>query len=427
MLLIPGFDAIDLAWENEGFAEGGFGRAGYERSEQTRAMIKVVVEVTPVLPKPSGVGLYVLNLLAALQPLQEPEGFELGLAYQPSLKNWLRGNLAVPEVLAHYDNIAVLPLPVRLLNRLAQLPGRPLMARLEQRFGQPDIYHGTNYAVYPCRHSRRIISIYDLSFMRYPNYVTAVVRTYTQRVKQCLAWTDLVITISESSKRDIVELLGVPPEKVWVTPLASRYASDTQGGERVLKPLDLGDSPGDLFRNRPYILFVSTLEPRKNVVRLIQAFDLLKSEHRVDHQLLLVGQKGWQYESIFEAIAASPWQHHIRHLDYLSDAEVAYCYAQADVFAYPSLYEGFGLPVLEAMMLGCPVVTANTSSLPEVAGEAALMVDPTSVEALAEALWQVISDRGQRQAMITKGYQQAATFSWNRTAKSTLAAYRSLL
>jgi glycosyltransferase involved in cell wall biosynthesis len=381
--------------------------------------MKVVVEATPVLPKPSGVGLYVLNLLAALEKLQVSESFELGLAYQPGLWKWLRGDLVVPGVLDCYDNIVVLPVPVRLQNLIARVPGQPLLGLLEHRFGSPDIFHGTNYSVYPCRRSLRVMTIYDLSFIRYPQYATAVVRSYSQRVRQCLIWTDLVVTISESSKRDIVELLGVPPEQVWVTPLASRYATDTQGGFKGTMAVDLGD--------RPYILFVSTLEPRKNVVRLIQAFDQLKNQHRIDHQLVLVGQKGWQFEPIFEAIAASPWQHHIRHLDYLSDAEVAYCYQNADVFAYPSLYEGFGLPVLEAMTLGCPVVTANTSSLPEVAGDAALLVDPTSVEDLAEALERVIGDRSLRQAMIAKGHQQAAQFSWTRTAKSTLAAYRSLL
>ncbi|MBD1876544.1 glycosyltransferase family 4 protein [Nodosilinea sp. FACHB-131] len=390
-------------------------------------MFKVVVDATPVLPRPSGVGLYVLNLLWALRSLQATENFSLDIAYQPSLKNWLRGNLALPEALSVYENVSVLPLPVRLLNLLAQVPKNPVLGQLEHRFGQPDIYHGTNYAVYPCRRSQRVMTIYDLSFLRYPEYVTAVVRTYSQRVRQCLGWTDLVVTISESSKRDIVEYMGVSPERIWVTPLASRYADDTQAVSRAVKAVDLGDSRSDPFRNRPYILFVSTLEPRKNVVRLIQAFDQLKNKRRIDHQLVLVGQKGWQFEPIFEAIAASPWQHHIRHLDYLSDAEVAYCYKNADVFAYPSLYEGFGLPVLEAMTLGCPVVTANMSSLPEVAGNAALLVDPTSVEDLAEALWRVIGDRPLRQAMIAKGYQQAAQFSWTRTAKSTLAAYRSLL
>ncbi|MFH7242698.1 MAG: glycosyltransferase family 4 protein [Spirulina sp.] len=381
--------------------------------------MRVVVEATPILPNPSGVGLYVLNLLAALHRLQATEGFELSLVYQPSLKNWLRGNWAVPDNLAHYDRQIVLPLPVRLLNLLAALPGQPGLAPLERRFQRPDIYHGTNYAVYPCRHSLRVMNIYDLTFIRYPQYVTAVVRTYNQRVRQCLAWTDLVVTISESSKRDIVDFLGVPPERVWVTPLASRYAEDTVGlDQRIQRPAGLGDWP--------YILFVSTLEPRKNVVRLIQAFNQLKATRRLDHHLVLIGQRGWQVDPIFAEMAASPWQHDIHHLNYLSDAEVAYCYAQADVFAYPSLYEGFGLPVLEAMTLGCPVVAANTSSLPEVAGNAALLVDPTSVDDLAAALGQVIEDRSLRQSLVARGHQQASQFSWQRTAQATLAAYRSL-
>ena len=381
--------------------------------------MKVVIEATPVLPKPSGVGLYVLNLLVALEKLSEVEDLELGITYQPSLRNWALGNWAIPEIIPHQGKASLTPLPARLINLLAVIPNNSLLEWVEERFQKPDIYHGTNYAVYPCRHSLRVMNIYDLSFIRNPEYVTSIVRTYVQRVNQCLLWTDLVVTISESSKRDIVEFLGVPPERVWVTPLASRYASDTQGGNREMQAVDLGD--------RPFILFVSTLEPRKNVVRLIQAFDQLKTDRRIDHQLVLVGQKGWQFEPIFEAIAASPWQHHIRHLDYLSDAEVAYCYAQADVFAYPSLYEGFGLPVLEAMTLGCPVVTSNTSSLPEVAGNAALLIDPTSIGDLAEALGQVIGDRTLRQSLIDRGYRQAAKFSWSRTAQATLSAYRSLL
>ncbi len=381
--------------------------------------MKVVIEATPVLPKPSGVGLYVLNLLIALGKLGKVEDLELGITYQPSLRNWALGNWAIPEMILHQGKASLTPLPTRLINLLAVIPNNLLLEWVEERFQKPDIYHGTNYAVYPCRHSLRVMNIYDLSFIRNPEYVTSIVRTYVQRVNQCLLWTDLVVTISESSKRDIVEFLRVPPDRVWVTPLASRYATDTQGGNREMQAVDLGD--------RPFILFVSTLEPRKNVVRLIQAFDQLKTDRRIDHQLVLVGQKGWQFESIFEAIAASPWQHHIRHLDYLSDAEVAYCYAQADVFAYPSLYEGFGLPVLEAMTLGCPVVTSNTSSLPEVAGNAALLVEPTSVGDLAEALGQVIGDRTLRQFLIDQGHRQAAEFSWSRTAQATLSAYRSLL
>lgn len=383
-------------------------------------MITVVFEATPVSPKPSGVGLCILNLLAALNSLQEEENLKLtGISYYPSFRNWLRGNWTVPEVLRTYNNLHVLPLPVRIFDILAYFPSNPIISHIEQPFGSPHIYHGTNFAVYPCRNSLRVMNIYDLSFIRYPSYVSKGVRAYAQRVRQCLKWTDLVITNAESSKQEIVEYLGVSPERVWVTPLASRYSSEMPSTVRFSPPPSVGD--------RPYILFVSTLEPRKNVVALIRAFERLKTEKRIDHQLILIGQRGWQFEPIFQAIEASPWRDHIHHLGYLSDAEVGAYYAHADVFAYPSFYEGFGLPVLEAMTLGCPVITSNVSSLPEVAGDAALMIDPTSIEQLAMALEKVICDRALRQQLIDKGHQRAALFSWTHSAKNTIAAYRSLL
>lgn len=387
---------------------------------------RVVIEATPVMPKPSGVGLYVINLIEALYELQSLEQFQLGLAYQPSLKNWLRRDRTLPECLRVYPDLQFVPLPVRILNILAKVPTNPILNRLENQFGAPNIYHGTNYAVFPCQRSLRVMNIYDLSFIRYPDYVTSVVRTYTARIKQCLQWADLVLTISESSKQDIIEFLKVPAERIWVTPLASRYS-----GQATISQVSKGKSEGDAgasaLLDKPHILFVSTLEPRKNVIGLITAFNQLKSELRVDHHLVLAGQKGWKYEPILAAIEASPWKDFIHHLNYVSDAMAAELYTHAEVFAYPSFYEGFGLPVLEAMTLGCPVVTSNTSSLPEVAGDAALMVNPHNSEEIAEALGKVICDRTLRQTLIDRGRARAALFSWKHTALDTLQAYRSIL
>jgi glycosyltransferase involved in cell wall biosynthesis len=163
------------------------------------------------------------------------------------------------------------------------------------------------------------------------------------------------------------------------------------------------------------------------VVGLIQAFNRLKADLKVEHHLVLIGQPGWQYGPILREIAASPWRNCIHRLGYLSDKMTALFYQHADVFAYPSFYEGFGLPVLEAMTLGCPVVTSNTSSLPEVVGDAALMVNPDDGEDLAAALGRVIGDRPLRQTLIERGRTRAAQFSWERTALETLKAYRSLL
>jgi glycosyltransferase involved in cell wall biosynthesis len=387
-------------------------------------MLKVVVDATPVQPKPSGVGLYVANLIDSLHKLQVREEFQLGIAYQPGLKNWLSGNVSIPAFINQFPNIYLVPIPVRLSSLLLSLsPTLLISGYFEQRFDYPDIVQGTNYSVYCCGNSKRIINIYDLVFIKYPDYIDSVVQQYEKRIKQCLKWTDLVITISESSKRDVVEYLGVDPNRVYVTPLASRYSSEylsEEQSERLKASIDYDFSI-------PYLLFVSTIEPRKNITSIIEAFNRLKQKHKIEHHLVLIGRKGWHYEPIFAAIENSPWNNQIHHLDYLSDELVALFYSQADAFVYPSHYEGFGLPVLEAMTLGTPVITSNTSSLPEVAGEAALLVDPDDSTSLADAIVKVISDSHLRAELIGKGKERAKLYSWERTAQETLKAYKSLL
>lgn len=385
-------------------------------------MFKVVVDATPLLPRPSGVGLQVYNLICLLHNLQDSEEFKLEIVYQPSLKNWLTGNWSFPSDLSQFARVHTIPLPVRVSNLLATFPN-PLLSHFEHTLGSPDIIHGTNYAVYPCRNSLKVLNIYDVNFIKHPNYVNLILRTYAQRVVQCLRWTDLVLTISESSKKDIVEYLGVDPALIQVTPLASRYSSSYLS-EALAEQLE--HSIGFDF-SKPYLLFVSTIEPRKNVTGLIAAFNLLKQKYKIEHRLVLIGQKGWQHKPIFKAIENSPWRDQIHHLDYLSDELVALFYTKADVFVYPSHYEGFGMPVLEAMTLGVPVITSNTSSLPEVAGDAAILIDPNDETSLAEAILKVISDSQLRSELVRKGKVRAQKYSWEKNARETLKAYRSLL
>lgn len=392
-------------------------------------MLKIVVDATPVDAKPSGVGFYVANLIYALNTLQSQEKFDLGIAYQPGFKNWLLGELALPNSLNQYTHTHILPIPVRISDLLltsTQVSNLLLgffQNYFEKSFGYPDILQGTNYSVYPCNNCLKVMNIYDLTFIRYPSYIDSVVKTYTKRVKRCLQWTDLVLTISESSKADIVEYLQVDPEKVYVTPLASRYYPDylsTQNIEELEKQVQYNFS-------QPYLLFVSTIEPRKNVNTIIAAFNYLKEKYKIEHQLVLIGKKGWNYEPIFAVIENSPWVNEIHHLNYLSNELVALFYSKADIFIYPSHYEGFGLPVLEAMTLGTPVISSNTSSIPEVTGDAAVLVDPDDAMQLAEAILKVISDSQLRQELISKGKARANLFSWERTARETLKAYKTVI
>jgi glycosyltransferase involved in cell wall biosynthesis len=386
-------------------------------------MLKIIVDVTPMFPNPTGVGFYVANLTNSLYLLQKQENFELGVVFQAGMKKWLRCDWNIPESLKKYSSVHFLPMPVRFSNVLIDYNFQPILSYFEKYFRSPDIIHGTNYTVYPCQKSLKVMSIYDLTFIKYSSYIDSVVQTYTERVKRCLKWTDLVLTISESSKKDIIDYLKISSEKVYVTPLASRYSPEYLSFElatQLEKKINYDFS-------RPYLLFVSTIEPRKNITAIISAFNYLKKNYKIEHNLVLIGRKGWYYTSVFEAVEKSPWKKYIYHLDYLSDELVALFYSKADVFVYPSYYEGFGLPVLEAMTLGTPVVTSNTSSLPEVAGDAALLIDPNDAIQLAEAVLKVISDPQLRQELINKGKKRAKLFSWEKTARETLTAYRTLI
>ncbi len=394
------------------------------------------MDATPIAPQPSGVGFHLLNLIQALIPQQisknsQPD-FQLGLSYQPSFKDWVQHGrsrqFTLPDIVKQHADSTVIPLPVRLTNLLYNVPNWS-GPYFERSLHAPDIIHGTNFSVYPRQKARTLLTIYDLTCWRYPHYVDAVARGYGDRLRQCLPWTDGILTISEHAKRDIVEFLGVDPDQVYVSYLASRYSEPAAGPSPEPPPDSALDSAiaVDYDFTQPYILFVSTLEPRKNVVGLVQAFNRLKQTLDIPHRLVLVGRKGWDYQPIFAEIARSPWTHHINHLDYLSDAAVAWLYRRAAVFAFPSHYEGFGLPVLEAMTLGAPVVTSNTSSLPEVAGDAAILVDPDDVAAIADGIAQVLQDPQLRDRLIQRGRQQARRFSWESTALATLKAYRGLL
>lgn len=386
-------------------------------------MFKVIVDATPILPKPSGIGFYVANLIATLNTLQAQEDFQLEIAYQPGLKKWLQGDWSYPYILAQSAHARVLPLPVRIYNLLLASSFKPALSWFEKYYGHPDIVHGTNYSVFPCQHSQNVMSIYDLTFIKYPQYTNSVVKTYSKQIKQCLKWTDLVLTISENSKKDIVNYFQVNPDSVYVTPLASQYHAD------YLVNIDIEQLQQRINYNfkQPYLLFVSTIEPRKNLITLIDAFNLLKQNYHIEHNLVLIGQKGWHYKPIFEHIANSPWNTSIYHLDYLPNELVALFYKNAEVFVYPSYYEGFGLPVLEAMTLGAPVITSNTSSLPEVVADAAIKIDPHDATSLAEAILQVISDSQLRNQMIERGQKRAKLYTWEKTAKATIAAYKTLI
>ncbi|MFM7437106.1 MAG: glycosyltransferase family 4 protein [Snowella sp.] len=384
-------------------------------------MFKICLDATPIREKPSGVGVYTFNLIKALDQLQASEDFKLDIYFQPTFKNWLSRNFSPNELIQFYSPHC-LPIPVTVTNALIKFPN-PLLAYLSRSLDRSDVVHGTDHFVYPNPTSRNIMTIHDLTFVKYPDYVPTIVKTYLDRIKNCLKFTDAIITFSENTKRDLVELLKIDPDKIYVTYQASRYHADYLT-EQQIEELKISFS---YDFTKPYFLFVSTLEPRKNLIGLIEAFNYLKQNDKIEHQLVLIGQNGWKYQPILQAINQSLYRTEIHYLNYLSDDLVALFYSQAEAFIYPSFYEGFGLPVLEAMTLGAPVITSNSSSLPEITSDSALLINPNDPMELAEAMVSLIGDRVLRDNLIFKGKEQSSKFSWKKTAQATLKVYRSVI
>jgi glycosyltransferase involved in cell wall biosynthesis len=237
---------------------------------------------------------------------------------------------------------------------------------------------------------------------------------------------DLILADSENTKDDLVELLGVPRSKVKVI-----YPGVDERFRPIKDELALNDVRERYELPSRFILSLGTLEPRKNLVRLIEAFSLLSLLSPFPFpfsplSLVIAGGKGWLYEDIFRKVEELGLGERVVFTGFVSDADLPVIYNLAELFVFPSLYEGFGLPVLEAMACGTPVVTSNSSSLPEVVGEAGLMVDPMDVEGLAEAMWRALSDHPLRERMIRSGMRRARGFTWEKSAEELLSLYKEL-
>lgn len=374
--------------------------------------MQIGIDIGPISRRRSGVGNYCYHLLTALlrlAPEHEYRGFAAGV--RPLDLEPFRGRMSHVRV----------PIPTRLVYCIWSACGGPAVDTLS---GGLDVFHATNFYLPPTRSARRILTIHDLAFLVQPAWCSPrVVGPFSRGIRTFAHAADLVIADSEATRRDIIRLLEVPPEKVTAIPLACTAEFRPFPREQALAAIRAGYESHGL--SGPYILFVGTLEPRKNLVGLLRAFSKIAS--RIPHQLVLAGARGWNTAEIFEAIAALGLRDRVAHLGYVADNDLPRLYAGADVFVLPSHYEGFGLPVLEAMACGCPVVVADNSSLPEVAGDAGLYCKADDPETIGAAMLEVLGNDARRSELVRRGLAQAAKFSWETTARATLDVYRSAL
>lgn len=281
-----------------------------------------------------------------------------------------------------------------------------------------DVFHSPDFIPPVSGASRRVITIHDLTFLHYPQFLTDDSRRYyNDQIEWAVRTADSISADSEATRQDILSLLHVLPSKVTTVLLAANplYAEPATSQEIRETLTTHGLEPG-------FVLFVGTLEPRKNLPLLLHAMSQLYGAGN-ETPLVIVGGKGWIYDEIFATIDDLGMHGRVRHLCGVADAELKHLYHAAGVLASPSHYEGFGLPALEAMHCGCPVIASTRGSLPEIVDDAGILLDPEDATIWAEAIGHVLSDSDARQKMAGAGRLQAARFTWTKTAKQTLTLY----
>ncbi|MBK9180863.1 MAG: glycosyltransferase family 4 protein [Acidimicrobiales bacterium] len=369
-------------------------------------MIRVALDGTPLLGHRTGVGVFTHEVLAELA--RRP-----GLRLTAWAATWRgRGRLAghlPPGV--RVPGMPMAARPLRAAWRRADLPP------LELWTGPVDVAHGTNFVVPPTRRAARLVTVHDLTPVRFPELCTADTLQYPALLRRALRAGAHVHAVSHFVAAEVVELLGADPARVHVvpngvTPRRPDPAAGSRPGPRV--------PPGG-----PYVLAVGTVEPRKDLPTLVRAFDLLAPGHP-DLRLVLAGADGWGTAALDAAVAVARHAGRVVRVGWVGDAERDELLRGAVAVAYPSIYEGFGLPPLEAMAAGVPVVASTAGALPEVLGDAAVLVAPGDPPALAAALSGVIDSDALRRDLVARGRERAARFTWAATADGLVAIYEAV-
>ena len=372
-------------------------------------MTRFTIDYTPAIQQHAGIGRYADELTRALIALQPDDDWQLFYVDPengvpaPPLDRIARTTLCQSN---KRWRLSVL------LNTYSQ------RAMDQQLHAHNGLFHATDHLLPPLAHTRSVFTLHDLTALKFPTAHTQLNRRFLQlMLPRFLRAADIVIADSHSTKRDALQLYHLSADRVRVVHL---------GVDARFKPINTVSARGVRERYHlpeRFILAVGTIEPRKNLIVLLEAYHGLR-QHNPDVQLVIAGKRGWHSEPFFERLQALGLMDQVQLLGFVADENLPALYSLAEVFAFPSIYEGFGLPVLEAMACGAPVICSDTSSLPEVVDEAAILRPPTDVRAWTQALSQLTADIAQRAELRARGLKQAARFTWENTARETYEVYR---
>lgn len=374
--------------------------------------MRVGLDGYPLAEPRTGVGHYTLELARALALVSPSDQFELvsPAPFTPDAQREIAH--------ANLSNLRTTSLNASSIRGHWWSMGLPLYAR-KAGF---DVFHGTNFDVPLWKRRRSVVTIHDLSALLHSDkHRSRMVRRARLRLPLVVRMADMIITPTESIKREVCQHLGVKANKVVAIPLAAR------GGFQPLPFRETVQTRERLGVEEDFLLFVGTLEPRKNLLTLLKALAQIIGQSPLRPQLVIAGGGGWLMDESFAFIRDAALGDRLCLTGYLGDDELRALYSSCKAFIYPSVYEGFGLPPLEAMACGAPVIAGRIPALQETLGSAAHLFEPTDVEALAKSIVDLLRDESRRQRLGSAGRQRAAEFSWERTARHTLAVYEKLV
>jgi len=377
--------------------------------------MRVIFNVDAITAPLTGIGRYALELARGLAHHEEIEELRLYSAYR-----WVDDPA---HALAANRTIAAIrrnvPFKTQALELYQQIRGG--LFRLHTRRMKGFLLHTPNYVLMPFD-GPALTTVHDLSWLSYPDaHPVERVKFLDRHLPKTLARADLVLTDSEFIAAEIATRFALPRAKIRAIPLGVDAAYHPRTAEEILATL-----AKHRLEHSAFLLVVATLEPRKNLARLVRAYAALPTATKARHPLVIVGARGWLNHELERTLTPLEAAGTVRRLGYVGEDELPALYAGAHAFAFPSLYEGFGLPVLEAMASGVPVLTSNVSSLPEVAGDAALLVDPNDEDALREGLVRLLDDSAWRTNASARGLARSRDYPWSRCVDATIDAYRAV-
>lgn len=373
--------------------------------------------------QPTGVAVYARNLLSRMLALPAAQAHEWILYTDGGIVENTKYQISVPSDIEG-QNIKYCLLRTPMLWTQVRLAWE-LLRRA------PDVFFTPQHVLPLTAPKRSVVTIHGLEYERYPQYYSWREFSYLRGVtKDAVRRSVRVIAVSETTKRDLVDLYRVPEEKITIiyhgTPSQLSSSGLTRGSIDSRRSLPRVRSRGGNDNKNPYFLFLGRIELKKNVDGVIRAFEIVKERYKLSHKLILAGGDGRGSKNIKYQISNIKYRDHIKLLGYVSKTEKYELLRGAEAFVFPSWYEGFGLPILEAQSVGVPVITSNISAMPEVGGRAALYADPANPESIADAMRRVAEDQKVRDDLIATGYENTKRFSWETCARETLSVLAKL-